>query len=91
MRGGKIPPPNRSSRMDSKIRTNPPRLREMKNADQTKMAVPKMMAKTPVARKLGTTVMAGSQLFHVNSGMQGGPIEAIIRPSGWVFPWRISK
>ena len=49
------------------------------------------MARMPVIRKLGTMVMAGSHAFQLSSGTQGGPMEAIIGPSGRAGPWRISK
>jgi hypothetical protein len=44
-----------------------------------------------VIRKLGTTVIAGSQACDTRSGLQGGSIEAITRPSGRTFPRVISK
>ena len=53
--------------------------------------MPRMTARTPVIKKLGRIVMAGSQACHTASASQGGPMDVIIMPSGFTFPCWISK
>jgi len=50
-----------------------------------------MVARMPVMRKLGITVIAGSHACHTSSGLHGGPIEVMRIPSGRTFPCMISK
>jgi hypothetical protein len=49
------------------------------------------IASTPVTRKLGMTVSAGSQPCHADAGSQGGPIALITSPLGATLPCCVSK
>src|SRR5271157_135639 len=80
--GGKKPPPNNSRITDSRIRMLPPLLRCKKLADQIIVKRLIITVKMPIIRKLGRSVMAGSQACQILSGTQGDPIEANIRLTG---------
>lgn len=58
--GGMMPPPSKSIIIESRIRIKPPFFLSMNATDHIVTIKPIIIASTPVKRKFGTIVIAGS-------------------------------
>jgi hypothetical protein len=72
--------------IERRIRTTPPFFLWTSAADHARIMMAKTMARTPVTRKFGITVIAGKQPLP----WHGGPIALIRMPLGAVLPWSVS-
>ena len=72
--------------IERRIRTRPPFFLCTSIAAHPRTMREKMIARTPVTRKFGMTVIAGKQLLP----WHGGPIAFIMMPLGTVLPWSVS-